>query len=736
MRFALLHLFLSYASAAYVQWQHCDGYTPDESRFVPETLSTSLIHTNKTHDRLSLVVGRRTSGSGCEEWATRIAATDVELDQLRSTSIRRTTPNITCQQIPTINQSRLIMEAAIDTRAFHSFSTFHTTIHLIDHDANENGCLQANITPEITPALRGALRYVPLSILFFVLLIGIARSVQDSLKSSAASLRAVLPGFADCLQYLQFIFLTGSLSLFYPGFYQPAVSRLGWMSLFADDLVPSRFAYKGIHDGIYEINGTYGGTFGLELMTQIVGAPTIMDTWVNMVVLIVVIAAFSALCLEIFWLSTRPDGSDTGLLRTFNRTLHVVLSYFMLPLIALSCYQLDNASYLPYWHILYASAFILSILVAFVWLFFQIPMRSLGILIFNGRKQYRQVSSSDGLTQQHKSFIIVLFVLVFIRGIAIGGLQISGKAQLVVLAACELVLLASIIQFQAYSLFSIDTVSAIIRLGTLLCMVAFVPGVASDNARSAVGYLILFTHACVLVFGFFIPALIQLGKLCYQHSDDPAPSVYGLRQLRRREAVRINLPDRPESYPSPENDSYRDSSVYLESAHHSGGSSGSHRDSASTSSWSYYRPPRHSRISPQHSMNPLQDYVQSQQTYSENQSVYCNSANYSRPSSDTGSSGSSESGSSSPVAATDTDTKSLHPRWGDYSFRESDLYYGTPGPTETGRIALRAPEAATSMSSRRSFSLQGLWAGVSRESRTTERGFSVVRPPRPSNLPS
>ncbi|KAI1808632.1 hypothetical protein F4811DRAFT_178793 [Daldinia bambusicola] len=739
MRFPSFYLLVSYASAAYVQWQHCDGYTPDESRFVPETLSASLIHTNKTHDQLSLVVGRWTSGSGCEGWATSIAATDVELNQLRSMSIRHPTPNITCQEIPTRNQSGLIVEAVIDTRAFHSFSTVHTTIHLIDYDANEKSCLQANITPEIAPVLRGALRYVPLSILFFVLLIGIARSVQDSLKSPEASLRAVLPGFADCLQYLQFIFLTGSLSLFYPGFYQPAVGRLGWMSLFADDLVPSNFAYKGINDGIYEINGTYGGTFGLELMTQIIGAPTIMDTWVNMVVLVVVIAAFSALCLEIFWLSTRPDGSDTGLVRTFNRTLHVVLSYFMLPLIALSCYQLDNASHLPYWHISFASVFILSIFAAFVWLFFQIPTRSLGILIFNGRKQYHQISSSDGLTQQHKSFIIVLFVLVFIRGIAIGGLQISGKAQLVVLAACELVLLASIIQFQAYSLFSIETVSAVIRLGTLLCMVAFVPGVASDNARSAVGYLILFTHACVLVFGFFIPALIQLGKLCYQHSDDPAPSVYGLRQLRRREAVRINLPDRPEYSPSPENDGYRDSSVYLESAHHSDGGSGSHHDSASISSRSYYRPPRHSRISPQHSMDPFHEHAQSQQTYSESRHVSFNSTNFSRPSYDTGSfgsSGSSGSGSSSPVTATDTDTKSLHPRWGDYSFRESDLYYGIPRPTETGRIALGAPEAATLTSSRRSFSLQGLWAGISRNSSTAERSFSVVRPPRPSNPPS
>ncbi|KAI1483875.1 hypothetical protein F4774DRAFT_416465 [Daldinia eschscholtzii] len=659
---------------------------------------------------------------------------DVKLDQLGSMKIHHLTPNTTCRPLSARNQSKLSLEVAIDSRTFHSLSTFHTTIHLIGPDTNEQGCLQANITPEISPALRGALRYVPLSILFFVLLVGIARSIQDSLKSPEASLRAVIPGFADCLQYLQFIFLTGSLSLFYPGFYQPAVSPLGWMSLFADDLVPSKYSYLGINDGIYEVNGTYGGTFGLELMTQTIGAPTTMDTWVNMVVLILVIAAFSALCLEIFWLLTRSDGLRAGLLRTFNRTLHVVLSYFMLPLIALSCYQLDNAAHLPYWHTLYASLFIVSIFVAFVWLFFQIPTRSLGILIFNGRKRYHQISSSDGLTQQHKTFVIVLFVLVFIRGITIGGLQISGQTQLAALGACELVLLVCIIQFQAYSLFSIETVSAVVRLGTLLCMIAFVPGVASDNARSAVGYLVLFTHACVLIFGFFV-ALIELGKLSYQRSDDSAPSVYTLRQLRRREAIRINLPDRPECSPSPDNDTYRESSVYYESAYHSDGGTGSHFDSTSISSRSYYRPPRHSRLSPQHSMDLIRENGQPRSTRSKDQYMDFHPTNNSRSSYDANSSGSSGSGTSSPVAP-DNDTKSLHPRWGDYSFRESDLYYGIPTPTGTGEIALGTPEAATSASSRRSFSLQELWAGISRGSSTTERGFSVARPPRQSNPPS
>ncbi|KAI2621885.1 hypothetical protein GGS26DRAFT_253082 [Hypomontagnella submonticulosa] len=178
----------------------------------------------------------------------------------------------------------------------------------------------------------------------------------------------------------------------------------------------TREIHSGVKDGIYELNGTYRGTFGLELMTQISGSPVTMDTWLNMVILILCIAAFSTLCLEAYWLFNRPTGSDTGLRRTFNRTLHIVLSYLMLPLIALSFYQLDNASRLPAYHIFLAVLLIVSIVIAFGWLLSQIPTRTLGVLIFNNQKRYEQISSPETSGKKHQSFVLALFVLVFIRG--------------------------------------------------------------------------------------------------------------------------------------------------------------------------------------------------------------------------------------------------------------------------------------------------------------------------------
>ncbi|KAI0386512.1 hypothetical protein F5Y04DRAFT_123935 [Hypomontagnella monticulosa] len=742
VRFNLLQLLTTCASAAYVQWQHCDDYTPDLHRLVPGSLSATLEHVNNTHDRLSLTIRRGVEKDECTRWASETTTADLDLDMLGYSSSHNSTVETTCHEFTRVaNQSMLTLGIAQDVDAFHPLSTFHTTLRLVGPDVDK-ACLQANITPQFSAGVQAMLRYAPLGILAFVFLVGVARSIGESSASTETSPRAVLPGFADCLQYLQFIFLSGSLSLFYPGFYQPAMSRLGWLSLFSDGLISHGTSYSGVKDGIYELNGTYGGTFGLELMTQVSGSPMTMDTWLNMVILILCIAAFSALCLEVYWLVNRPTGSDTGLRRTFTRTLHIVLSYFMLPLIALSFYQLDNASYLPAYHTFLAIFLIVIIFSAFGWLLLQIPTRTLGVLIFDNRKRYEQIASPETSGSKHQSFVLSLFVLVFIRGAAIGGLQISGKAQLAVLGACELVLLACIIQFQAYSTFSIGSTTAVARLVSLLCMVAFVRGVASDNVRSVVGYIVLLIHTFVLVIGFCVPTIIHLGRLSARWWNRPSPSVYGLRQLRRRRVLRTQLPDRPSTNDrSP--DSYTDQGSALPpgASPQPHGARSSHFDSSSVSSRNYYRPPRPSSVSPDQSSNHRRAQLSTASLITSfpeppriSPSIDSHSTERSESSCETVSSDSLQSDSAqSETLANTTDTSSLHPRWADYSFRESDLFYGVPKPQEEG-TTIGAPMSTPSRSSMRSTSTLSLWTRFSGQPSTTERGFSVARRTPPPNL--
>lgn len=202
--------------------------------------------------------------------------------------------------------------------------------------------------------------------------------------------------------------------------------------------------------------------------------------------------------------------------------------------------------------------------------------------------------------------------------------------------------------------------------------------------------------------------------------------MYGLRQLRRRRASRTDLPVRPPN-PNPHSSADGpDRSSHPAPAHgRSDNTSVPSPDPSSVSNRDYYRPPRHSRVSStQHSyLNPPQDGE-----YTDN----------SKSSYDNGSSDWTRSDPPSP----ETYTNTLHPRWADYSFRESDLFYGTPRPPSTSvegeESPIETPETPALRPSLRPLSSLNLWARVSgsgQQLSETERGFSVVRPPRPSQFP-
>ncbi|GKT89336.1 integral membrane protein [Colletotrichum tofieldiae] len=349
----------------------------------------------------------------------------MQIDMLGRSSVYRTTTNATCKRLnlsanwvsPLANPFSLYISTTGDIGHLPPLSTFHVTLHLEGNNSEEISCREANITPALSPTITSVITYSTWALFIFVFLVGIARSAYSTPitldDGEPRSVRTVLPNVGDCLQYLQFIFLTGGLSLRYPGFYQPVVSHLSWLSLFVNGPITHGRVYERVEDGIYVLNGTYGGTYGLELMTQIAGAPMTMDTWLNMVVLIFVIAASIAVVLEVFWFVTRDRNSDSGpsrlasgMRQTCSRVLLAILSYFMFPLAALSFYQLDHASWLPIYHTSLAAMLIVAMMAAFVWLIRQIPTRNLGVLVFDSTKRYRQVpppKTSGGKTRGSSS---------------------------------------------------------------------------------------------------------------------------------------------------------------------------------------------------------------------------------------------------------------------------------------------------------------------------------------------
>lgn len=88
-------------------------------------------------------------------------------------------------------------------------------------------------------------------------------------------LRLVTPGFGDCLQYIQFAVLTASLSLAYPGFFQPYLSKVAWSVLLFDTNLSSSTSAKSHIDNIYVVDEK----FGLERMAKYVGIANTKDIW-------------------------------------------------------------------------------------------------------------------------------------------------------------------------------------------------------------------------------------------------------------------------------------------------------------------------------------------------------------------------------------------------------------------------------------------------------------------------
>ncbi|KAF9873875.1 integral membrane protein [Colletotrichum karsti] len=778
-RLGLVGLLLaSHASGAYVQWQNCDEASSRDDPFAPTSLAAKLEQLDGGNgNNLEFRVGRWIEEVDCEKIAQLMPAAALQIRMLGRSSAYTAMTNATCKKLNLKNNkwaknmespASLYVNFTTDIGRLPPLSTFHATMQLQSNDSEGISCRQANITPALRPTTISAISYVSWGIFLFVLLVGIIRTAYSTPitldEEDERSLRTVLPNVGDCLQYLQFVFLTGGLSLRYPGFYQPVVSNLNLFSLFTTGPVTHGVTYNRVGDGIYVMNGTYGGTFGLELMTQIAGAPMTMDTWVNMVVLMMIIAFGCAMVIEVFWFMNRSRDSDSefprsagGMRHTLSRVLRIILSYFMFPLAALSFYQLDHATFLPAYHTSLAVALIVAMMGAFVWLLRQIPTRSLGVLVFDSTKRYQRIAPSENYRRHDEKFILILFVLTFVRGAAIGGLQISGPAQLAVLGACELVLLASIAGFQAYSTFSVGAIAATMRICSLIFMVSFLPDLASHEIKSAIGYVLLALHSGMLVLGFFVPAVFSLAKLIKSWWTAPRPHVYGLRQLRRREVSRTNLSDMyaadsttDTSYmPYPEPDAIEEPAAgYLHPTYRADSPSTLRLDSSTISSRyssRYYRAPRSpsrntsvssfdhyqrasSSASPLSSAYPPSRTTSTCTTVAEKQSIKRSESTMSPGRLSESTEDEEESNPASPGSPPNATGRPLGPRWNDYSFREADLYYGArPQPAQ--RASEEIPRPPAPKPSLRSTS--GIWAKFTGQPSAAEQGFQVVRPAKP-----
>ncbi|KAJ5580279.1 uncharacterized protein N7459_006264 [Penicillium hispanicum] len=454
-----------------------------------------------------------------------------------------------------------------DMISTYRFSTITPTLLIRSGDASaaEIGCISVPITPDFGTPLKNALTYIPLVIL---ILVGIATltaamytpwGTTDVFRWTSNYgrdediLRLVTPGFADCLQYLQFAVLTGSLSLNYPGFFQPAVSHGAWSVLmFNQSFVNPDGGYEPIVDGVYKVNGTYG----LGQMNQLVGMASSQDIWPGMMIwLLVILVCITVLVQGGFalrWLhrelahSTEQDLRSKNMPFTVGNVIRIVFNYLLLPIISLSFFQLVIAGGSPAYSVALAAVVIIILICFAIWfvrvivttrpkshLFDDLPTVLLYGPLYNT------------YCDDAAAFAMVPIFLNFARGVAIGALQPSGIAQVVLLAICEVVSVLTLVAFRPFPgpthMNLYHCLFSFVRFLTIIMMVVFVPSLTVSNAaRGWIGYVILVLHALVLIFGFFLNALQTLIEVSARLAGAGGATrggltkVFGMRQLSRR----------------------------------------------------------------------------------------------------------------------------------------------------------------------------------------------------------
>ena len=423
---------------------------------------------------------------------------------------------------------------AHDLYSPYFFTTITSNMQVKTGDASDAilACITASITPDLGRIISDILTYLTALVL---LVVGIATASAAILSPwgtldvfrwtsnygrDADLLRLITPGFGDCLQYIQFVVLSGSLSLNYPGFYQPVVSRASWSVLmFNESFVSQGNGTQSLLDGVYAVNGTYG----LDQMSQFVGMTADNDIWAGMIIwLLVIITAFVVLIQIGFicrWAYRHISNTQEEDLRaknmpfTVGNAIRIVFNYFLLPIVALSMFQLVVADHSPALTVGFAALTLIAVIGFAGWLFWVVASTRPRSYLFDDLPTVLLYGPLYNTYSDHAAaFALVPLMMTFLRGIAIGAVQPSGIAQLVLLAICEVILILTLNAFRPFhsptSMNAIHTVFAAVRLVTVMLSVAFVPELSvGDASRGWIGYVILLLHAITLFVGFFLHSL-------------------------------------------------------------------------------------------------------------------------------------------------------------------------------------------------------------------------------------
>lgn len=489
--------------------------------------------------------------------------------------------NATCPLGPVFNRTAIPKEGLPSislSRTFYTsyaFTSFTPRFTVVYGDTGRTmiGCVSTTVTPDLG-GLAWMLKFLPMVGLTSVGLATLFASIYSPWGTSDIFhwssnfgrhndlLRLVTPGFGDCLQYIQFIVLTGGLTLNYPGFYQPIVSQASWSALmFNQSFVSQNDGFQALRDGIYYTNGTYG----LERISQLVGMGSVQDIWAGtmvwLMVIILIVTVVTQLGFAMQWIyrfvrnDQEEDLRNKNLPFTVGNVVRIVFNFFLLPLVALSMYQLVEAFQSPAYTVALAVITIVLLLVFAAWLLYLITTTKPRAVLFDDLPTVLLYGPLyNTYSDEAAAFALIPALLTFIRGIGIGAVQPAGIAQIIILAICEVVQVITLNAFKPFSsptsMNAYHTLFSVLRFTSIILMTAFIPQLGvGDGAKGWVGYVILLIHGGVLVLCFLLNALQTfievIARLMGAGGDDnkglsqgPLSRIFGARQLSRRTSRR------------------------------------------------------------------------------------------------------------------------------------------------------------------------------------------------------
>ncbi|KAF0324565.1 integral membrane protein [Colletotrichum asianum] len=307
----LLNTLASTTSAAYVQFRDCYDAISSEvaassnTRLTPEGLRAALDNFDAVTKLHLNLTGSYPGVKTCDLLPSSNVSAIVEITSLMA-SKSYTAHNLTTSCHETnypdhdVALVRHQMTFLLDPPSL--IDSWDLNLHLSSF-SQPFSCVTATITPALSPIAKSIAQYLPPATLLLTLLLALwhelfplqipSPTFNGPFISSPSPTHLTL--ISQCLTTIQFLFLSTALTIPYPSFLRPLAGLSSWSTLMIPrGPVHSATPYFGLKDALYEVNGTLTASPGLELMTQILGAPVTPRSWANTLTLGLLLLAAAA----------------------------------------------------------------------------------------------------------------------------------------------------------------------------------------------------------------------------------------------------------------------------------------------------------------------------------------------------------------------------------------------------------------------------------------------------------